>query len=121
MPRCVSTVPPWRPTATPSRSCSRPPRRSLVECWLAPAELRPVGALRRGAVDDVVEPRVDVGQDLRLLIGGDLLVGDRLVELLGDRVLHRRLQAGDVLVLRLRDVRERLPALELRVQRVLAE
>ena len=35
-PRCArdvaSTVPPWRPAATPSRSCSRPPRRSLVEC-----------------------------------------------------------------------------------------
>src|SRR4051794_5678421 len=119
--RCVSTVPPWMPTATPSRSCSRPPRRSLVECWLAPVEARPGRALGRGAVDQVVQALVEVGQDLRLLVGRQLLVGHGLIELLADGVLHRRLQAGDVLVLGLGDIGERLAGLQLRAQRVLAE
>ena len=47
---------------------------------LAPAELRPVGALRRRAVDQVVETVVDVGKDLRLLRLGQVAVLDGLVE-----------------------------------------
>ena len=122
-PRCVSTVPPWRPAATPSRSCSRPPRRSLRRVrWLAPAELGPVRAASAAVPLMMSSRRLSTSARIFVrCVGGQLLVGDRLVELLGDRGLHRRLQAGDVLVLRLRDVGERLPALQLRAQRVLAQ
>ena len=56
--------------------------RRVAQRRLAPAELRAVRALRRRAVDHVVEPVVDVGEDLRLLRLGQLPVLDGLVELL---------------------------------------
>ena len=67
----------------------------------------------------VVEPGVDVGEHLRLLRLGQPLVLDRLVELLRQLALQRGLQPGDGLVLRLRDVGQRLAVAELLVQLLL--
>src|SRR5437667_11449299 len=43
---------------------------------------RPAALRRQRAVDEIVEARGQVGQDRLLLVCGDPLVGDRLVELL---------------------------------------
>src|SRR5206468_11267691 len=83
-----------------------------------PAAGRPGGEL---AVDEIAEVLVGLGKDLLLLRLSQPAIRDSLVELLHQVGLERGDEAVDRLALALRDLGERLAALELRLQLAFAQ
>src|SRR2546427_813098 len=84
--------------------------------WPPAGRRLPVPGRRADAVDDVVEVRLEVGEDGRLLRRGDGADRDLRVEAGLRAVVDRRLEPGHRLALRRGDLGERLAALELRAQ-----
>src|SRR3954451_8647795 len=91
---------------------------------LCPPPRRLLGVARRPGRrvrDQAVQPLVDAGEDLRALVGRELVVLDGLVELRCDRGPHRGLEVRGGLALVLREIDQRLAGAQLRAQLVVAE
>src|SRR6476620_8965719 len=89
------------------------PAAVLVRRPLPPVEVPAKAGPRKGAVDDVVDPGLELAERVLGLSLGQKAVLDRLVEVFLHAVDDRLLQAVHGFVLRLGDVRQRLAVPEL--------